>query len=66
MRQSYKDAYKLLKAKTYILITPKETFMAGDLRKLPDIMRLHTLVQLQAQIEKLVRKYEKKVFKGKK
>lgn len=59
MNSRLKDASKLIKSKCYILITDKEGVMSGDFRGFTAIMKLHTLKQMQENLQKMITKLSK-------
>lgn len=61
MNQKFKDASHLIKSKAYILITDRESVIAGDFKGFSAFMKLHSLKLLQENTGKMIKHLEKTI-----
>lgn len=61
MSRRLKAVSKLLNARNYVLVTPKETIMEGDISSDWDgFLQISALVQIRDALTKLIKEWEKK------
>lgn len=66
MIENTKVASKLLRSKTYILITPKEAIMSGEVPDtLNGVLQIQSLYQMRDKLDELIKEWEGDFFGGK-
>lgn len=64
MTHRMKSIKNLIKSKCYILITDKEAEMAGDFRGFTGLMKIHALMDMQRNLDGLVKRLKGKEAKN--